>query len=153
MDEEKLLIEVYRESGEEARNNDTTRNTFLSFYVIALAAFVGLLAQRVILVDKLVWLLPAFFSLVGILNIVVLCKYTRRALHRQELITWGILSPHILRHLDIRAHTDSRRLGDWRWWCDHRIEVFFAVVYIIPLIFSLVFSFVGDPFGLTARDP
>ena len=53
MDEHNFLIEVYRESGHQARNHATIRNTFLSFYVVAVAAFAGLLAQREGQVDRL----------------------------------------------------------------------------------------------------
>ena len=151
MDENAFLIEVYKESGSQVRNNATIRNTFLSFYVIALAAFVGLLAQKESEADKLLWILPVFFSVVGLLSVLILRGYTRRALNRQRLITWGLLSPHVLEAIDLRPQIDNRRIwlqiAAQSWY--NRLEIFFLIVYLVPLGFSIGFSIYGDPFGLT----
>ena len=153
MEEDRFLIQVYRESGDQVRNISTLRNTFLSFYVIALAAFLGLLAQRSIPVGKFVWLFPFFVSTAGFVSIWLLWRYTHTALRRQELSAQRILrsNPALVTVLDLIPRPNHASLwGEFRTRPGNvRIDLFFLVVYAVVGISSVVFLVWGDPFGLT----
>ena len=93
-EDREVLLAVYREAGEQIRTNNILRNTFLSFFIVALAEFIGLLARSS---DpkptELLWLVPALVSLVCLVSIWVTSKYIFTSLFRQDVIVKEILDP------------------------------------------------------------
>ena len=153
MSEETFLTEVYRESGDQVRSVATMRNTFLSFYVIALAAFVALLAQRDDQVDKLIWAVPAVLSLAGVVSVWATWQFIQRALRRQELIAERLLPADVVNELNLVARPDYQSLREALTsggFPNVRVEILLFVFYVAPLVTSIVFSVEGDPFGLTS---
>lgn len=153
-----MLFEIYRESGEQVRNLNTMRNTFLSFYVVSLAAFIALLAQSPEVAEeeafsRSIWLLPAFLSLVGGGSVVVTWQYIQRALARQKAIVLGVLSEEdgqALRFTPGESRQLEERLLDYNWWLNRRLDWFAVGVYAFSLAFTLYWSVAGDPFNLAA---
>ena len=150
MDEHRFLIQVYRESGDQVRNISTLRNTFLSFYVVALAAFIGLLAQRSDSVQNSVWAVPLFLSAAGFVSIFLLWPYTHTSLRRQELITRRLL-PAGDEIADDPRPTLWRALMSRRGLWNLRIEFLLLAIYGVTIVSSSMFWICGDPFGLTGE--
>ncbi len=88
MHPDEFLRDVYRESGEQIRNNNAVRNAFFGFFAITVAAFIGLLSRNADEINKLIWLFPLLLSVGGFFNTLVFFHYTNRALTRQASITW-----------------------------------------------------------------
>jgi hypothetical protein len=82
-----FLVEIYKESGEQVRNINTLRNTYLSFFSVGVAGFMGLLAGDGKPVASTIWYVIAVFSFVGVGLILITVGYIHRALNRQRLIT------------------------------------------------------------------
>ncbi len=155
MNDNRFLMEVYRESGEYARNVTIIRNTFLSLYVVALAAFIGLLAQGERPVDSRVWSFPAAISLFGLMSIPVLWRYVHAALLRQDRAANLVLknTPQIVKYLNLEIRKDYGTFwqalrNEWRG--NLQIEALHMGLYGASLLASIAFSSWRDPFGLTA---
>jgi len=154
MDEQRFsfLLEVYRESGSQVRNIVIVRNTFLGFYVVALAAFLGLLGQgKVEEVSKLMWLFPAFISLVGLFSIIFTWKFIHVALRRQGLIAKEVFPDADLRQLNLGVRPDYKNFlqafwGTWWGWQNLQLDLLLVVVYLVPLVACILFSIFGVGF-------
>ena len=133
--QDQFLFEIYRESGLQVANNNLARNTFLSFYMVALAAFIGLLAQsKPVPVDSTwIWWFPLGLSTLGALFVGSTTLYIQRALDRQRAISHRFVSTQIL--IEIVAVNDFET-GPWNrlmrrppwpigslWWIGNRVEV------------------------------
>lgn len=153
---------VYMESGQQLRNNASTRNTLASFIVVGLGAFFGLVAQHDgglnDGLNKEIWYLPAFLGLLGAANVLALWPYTRVALQRQRQITTLLLARDIRNQ--VVGLTAPLVDGRPRWkqaidphvWWDRRLELFFLYVVYVPIcLASVEFSLWGDPFGLAKQ--
>ena len=153
MAEETFLAEVYRESGDQVRSISTMRNTFLSFYVIAMAAFIALLAQRDDQADKLIWAVPTVISLAGVVYVWATWKFIQSALRRQELIAKRLLHADVVNELNLIARPDYQTLSEALTTSggpsNLRLEMILFAFYAAPLVTSIVFIVTGDPFGLT----
>jgi len=154
MDEQRFnfLLELYRESGAQIRNIVIVRNTFLGFYVVALAAFLGLLAQGNANGSNLVWLFPAFISLVGLLSITFTWRFIHMSLRRQGLIAKEVLPGPDAARLDLGVRPEFKGFvqafwGTWWGWRNLKLDLLLVFVYGVPLGFCIFFSIFGGPFG------
>jgi len=89
--EEKFLLEAYVEAGTQVRNTNTIRNTYLGFFMVAIAAFLGLLSRQEQAVDKTIWFVFSTFAFVGAAVFGFTLQYIKRSLDRQRKIAEYLL--------------------------------------------------------------
>lgn len=151
VNEQEFLQHLYRESGDQVRNMNALKNTYLSMFVVGIAAFIAVLSPSSgsSQLDKDIWWIVVAFAVIGVVGIAITWDYTQRSLSRQRCITQMILSPEIFqsfRFQELDTRPVLRRLLTFRWWLSHRLDLWPFLIYTLVGGFAFSLALRGGHF-------
>ncbi|MDA0797294.1 MAG: hypothetical protein O2826_01915 [Chloroflexi bacterium] len=129
------LESVYSESGAQVQSNNRTLHSYLGFYVIAVAAFLGLAAGETSPSGTEIAL--AVLSLWGVVLTVSLSIYTHRALHRQRRLTRMLFTDE---EIEAAGMARDARATWGRRFTDYRMDILFGGLFYLSAVWFVALS-------------
>ena len=146
-DQRQFIKDVYGETGQQLRNNNLVRGTVLTFYLVMVGGFVGVIARADDSLSRMVWLFPLLLSAWALVFNISIAFYQRQAVLRQRAIAFAFVSDR-----NVQVQLEMERAvpftGLALFVATYRQELLFGSVFLPAVIVGCWWMIWGDWFGI-----